>query len=485
MTVVAFKYLQRRFSMSWNLLRHPLFVLTAVALLAAIVALVVAAGQPDSASFTLISNIIVFLASGLMSYLITHSNERQQFSQELAKLAEFSRRRVGILSANLTSLTEEISNIQTLEEIKRLVMYTLLNLGQDARASVKDIEDMVGITLPAPKSEDVTTTPDLVALPEPPASTSAPTPILAPAQDFITYNCTVCGYSNSSPLGSEQGATKHATCTNCHSRLFLHRLADGAYRVVRRDEKRLSTYAISRPLEASTAEATWPRKVHPYFSCPRCQHHISYSDLPDQAVIEKPCFSCLSVVSYDKTRDTARVIREKTPAYIDSIDVDTIECNSCGTIFSPKVFRTVDGRRFICCFNCNQLYFQKQDEKVAIEKKCVTPSCGNTITFKVSEKEPQARQFCFECMNRFSYDRGTDQMKWVEKLKVPKLTFREFAQRGKTCPHCNSPATGRTTRNSRGQRLSICWNCKNVFELVSLSEPVLTIVEELEQAKEG
>jgi uncharacterized protein (DUF885 family) len=96
--------------------------MTIVSIVGAMGAFVASAIFSESGlSTSLLSNVIVFLASGLLSYFITYSNDRHQFLEEMEKLADFSRRRVDLLSESLLSLAEEVRNVPTAEEAKRIV----------------------------------------------------------------------------------------------------------------------------------------------------------------------------------------------------------------------------------------------------------------------------------------------------------------------------------------------------------------------------
>jgi hypothetical protein len=452
---------------SW---RHPLILLAGAAGVFAIISLIVSATRPDYLSITLLSNIIVFIASGLLSYIITQTNERRQFAEELGKLADFSRRRVNILSENLTSLTEEIRGITAVDEIKRLVGYTLGNLEQDARASVRDIEGIGGIVSIAQVDDG----PILQIAPQPEDAPPVEIVSTAPAEQQVFCNCPKCGYSNATFLSTAPGSTRHVTCSNCESRWLVHRLAGGTYRVVNPYQKRLSNFAIApspatarphgfpEPTAEGAATATASSELDS-FVCPRCQGQIPYRPGADR-VIEKPCFSCLAVASYDRELKIARLVQDKRPIYLDRLATETMECHSCHTIFRPRVYSSNSGKQFICCFRCNAIYLEKSQRKQEIELRCPTDGCNNIVSFRVKEGEHQARQFCMECFSRLLYDRETGQATLIEKLTVPSVKRLAFAANGSACPHCGQLASDRYKVNSRGQRISICWSCKNIFE---------------------
>ena len=442
-------------------LRHPLVLITMIALGGAGWALITSGNVGGSnPSDETLSNIIVFLASGLLSYFITYANERRQFLQDMEKLASFSRRRVDLLSESLLSLAEEVANVPTVEEAKRIVVYTLRNLEQDARASVADIEDMGGI----PHQE-----PPTLAVPDSPAQPDSGEPIAT----SIWYNCINCGFSNAATLDAAKGATQHVVCSNCRTRLFLHRLGNGEYRVVDPTRNRLSDYARASPAPPSSGgagpAATAPSPAQTQkesFNCPRCQNTISFSAPPDRRYIEKPCFSCISVVQFDRATSTAREITARHTKYLESIDIKELDCPDCGFHFKPRQITSDSGRRITWCPNCSSIFLSAKDAKIPIVKKCPTPDCDNEITFKMSGTETHSKMFCLECASRVMYKRDDDEAQVIEQLNVIQTTQEDFANAGSVCPHCKHPASGRYKNTSRGRKLSICWNCKDVFEFV-------------------
>lgn len=445
-------------------LRHPLVLITAVAIVGAFTALRLGAQDPKNSSTSLLSNVVVFIASGLLSYFITYANDRRQFLEDLEKLARFSRRRLDLLSENLLSLAQEVSNVPTAEEAKRIVGYTLRNLEQDARASVRDIEAIGGI----PVDESVVTTITV----EPPAASGG-----TAGDVSITYTCPTCGYSNGGTLGVEKGSTRHVQCANCRTRISLHRLEDGNFRVVDQTRSRLSDFANPRVHsdEQIALKARGSRSsVRESFECPRCHRDITFTAPADQRIIERPCFSCLAVAAYDRDRNSTRLISQKRPHYIPSLEVPNLTCEVCDLSFLPRKHESAAGREFVCCFGCNTVYLANSERKETIEKECPTSDCGNMVMFRMSEGEEQARQFCLDCTSRLLYSRPSDTVQIIEKLSVPQIDYLEFVRGGRACPHCGRTASSKFKVNRHGQRLSICWECKDIFEFVSGGEATTT-----------
>lgn len=471
MTVVPRK---KMFDYDWG---HPLTWIAAIAFLSAIFAIIVFSYDPNSTSIALLSSILTLIASSLISHLVTYSQERKQFSVHLAKFSAFAKRRVDILCTDLNLLSIEITETEDLKEAKRIVLYALKNLEQDAKASVQDIDDMRKID----EDDDLQTT--RLLIPPSTLDSKAPDISIQPAiEEKVIYTCTACGYSNTASLKIAQGSTRHVECANCRTRQILHRLARGLIRVVSTraldgtSNKRASSVEVFSPEQPSNTtenpESVEGQQIQDSFLCPRCQHRIRFTAYSDQRTIERPCFSCLSIIAYDRRDRAARIIRDKKPHYFDAID-DTVEftCTNCQKQFFPRLMKTEDGKQLFCCFSCNSIYLPSMYRKKVIEKTCPTLSCGNTIGFKIDDANARSHQFCFECMSRLEYDRATDEVSIVEKLYVPKITDGGFKDNGTTCLHCHHLTSGRYTRNSRGQRLSICWSCKNVFEFID-SEPV-------------
>jgi hypothetical protein len=286
-------------------------------------------------------------------------------------------------------------------------------------------------------------------------------------------------------LATSPGSTQHVECANCRTRLILHRLAKGTYRVVNPAKpRRKFSPNKALPVETSRSEPASPEssfhipgeaplgqrggsRIHESFLCPRCKHRIGFTASPDQRVVEKPCFSCLSVVSYDRRDGIATDIVEKKPIYLASLDsTRQMKCVTCHKEFVPRILKAEDGKELICCFSCNTIYLPNIYKKTSIEKECPSSGCANTVTFKIHEKDGETKQFCLECMSRLLYNRATDHVSVLEKLTVPQIAYEDFDSGGRLCPHCHNSASGRHVMNSRKQKLSICWNCKNVFELV-------------------
>jgi DNA-directed RNA polymerase subunit RPC12/RpoP len=469
--------------------RHPLVWIALISFGGAVVGLIASAFQPTVA-ITFLSSLLTLIASSLISHLITYSSERRQFSRHLAKFSAFAKRRVNILCTDLNLLSIEIEVTPDLKEAKRIVQYALKNLEQDARASVRDIEEMRRID-EDDKDEE------LVLLSQPPIPASnqiaveVPSPIpeadtsdegetqSTQADGKVSYKCPNCGYSNTANLPPARGSTAHTTCVNCRARVLLHRLAAGAIRVVdpakkgakpavskQRSLMQLFSPGPKPSVVAPVPTASMAPQVQDSFVCPRCQYHVRFSAPSDQRIVEKPCFSCLSVISFDRHDRVGALVSSKRPVYVDSIDAGSMTCLTCQKDFYPRIFKTPDGKRFVCCFSCNTIYLPTEYRKTAIERTCPTDGCNNAVTFKLAENDEETRQFCLNCMSRLLYRRTTDDVSVIEKLDVPQLTFEAFHAGGGVCPHCNSLASGKYTRNSRGQKLSICWNCKKVFELI-------------------
>lgn len=462
--------------------RHPLATFAAGG---AALAILVSTVHPDAAAFAFVSNIFTLVASSLISHLITYSNERKQFSKHLTKFADVAKRRVDMLCTDLNRLSIEISETPDLKESKRVVQYALKNLEQAAKASVHDIDEIRRIEeddeVP-PRSDQLVAPPTstdrqsepiepTVGVPlGPPSNNDAP-PALAQTEEKVIYTCPNCGYSNTGLLGFTQGLTKHVNCANCRTRLLLHRVARGGYKLIDPNRRALvnsentkSSRHQANNLQAIGAGAA-ESSVEGNFACPRCQHRIAFRASADQRIIERPCFSCLEVVSFDRRDNVAKLLGDRERRYIDSIDIETMECLNCHKEFLPHLFKTTDGKPFIYCFACNTVYLQRSLLKVPTKKSCPTTGCENVVTFKLGGAESTARQFCFECMSRLLYNKETDEVTVLESLDLPKLALDEFYSNGQACPHCQQPTSGRTTTNSRGQRLCICWTCKGAFEL--------------------
>jgi hypothetical protein len=478
---------QRMFDYDW---RHPLVWVSAISFAGAILGLVASAFQP-SVAITFFSSLLTLIASSMISHLITYSSERRQFARHLAKFSAFAKRRVNILCTDLNLLSAEIEHTPDLEDAKRIVQYALKNLEQDARASVRDIEEMRRIdeddkdeeqallisTVPPSGTQIGVQTTSLITE----KSISRHGEIQSTQHDGqVSYTCPNCSYSNAASLAPDRGSTTHTTCANCRTRVFLHRLAAGAIRVVdpankgaksavskQRFGMQLSPQGVNASLAPAAGSAS--TQIHDSFRCPRCQYLIRFGASSDERTVEKPCFSCLSVVSFDRRTRVTTLVIGKRPIYVNSIDMDRMTCVTCQKDFYPRIFKTPEGKKFVCCFACNTIYLPSEYIKTAIEKTCPTEGCGSLVIFKLGQTDSEGRQFCFNCMKRLLYRRDTDDVVVAEELVVPRVTFRDFRASGGHCPHCNSLASGRFTSNSRGQKLSICWHCKNVFELVENS----------------
>ncbi len=401
---------------------------------------------------------------------MTYNHERQQFAQDRAKLSDFAGRRVEILSANLNSLTAEIEQIETIAETKRIVQYTLRNLAKDAELSVRDIEDMGRVeetSAAEPAGPQLLPIPDDAPPREGLGSISPSQELAQSSEEAITFNCARCGVSNSTTMSLSAGATKHAVCTSCEARVIVHRMAAGKYRVVDPSRGRLSNVAAaSRPVTYNlpiTVEE--PAETHGSYACPRCQNRITYLVRQNQRTVERPCFSCFAVSEYDRVLRTAKLMHERKPVYLETLHAEEMDCVNCGRVFSPKIYHNEEGREVACCFSCNTIYRPKSELKRVVEKPCATENCSGTVAFKVSDTDVESRQFCFECLTRQLLRIEEDTVSVIEVLSVPRISLVEFAADGNKCPHCREITSGRYKMNTKGQRLSICWHCKNIFEI--------------------
>lgn len=434
---------------------HPLTWIAGISFLATLISFGLLIWQPGSTSLAFLSSILTLIASSLISHLVTYSNERRQFSRHLAKFAAFAKRRVDILCTDLNLLSLEIADTADLTGAKRTVLYALKNLEQDAKASVQDIDDMRKI------DEEETG--------------QAFEPATSSTEEKVAYSCLSCGYSNTAQLRTGLGVTKHVECANCRARMLLHRInTKGAIRVVKPATKTLELQAAvaakSPTRSAQSAVLANESRTQDSFLCPRCQHRIRFSATADQEEIEKPCFSCLSVVKYNRRTRHATVLTERKPTYVETLnDGSDTTCSTCNKDFVSRIFRTEDGKQLVCCFACNTIYLPVVYKKKIIEKTCPTEGCGNTISFKADDNMSESKQFCFECMNRLVYRCSTDEVEVFEKLNVLQVSYADFDANGRLCPHCNRPSSGRFSMNSKHQKISICWGCKNVFELLGSS----------------
>lgn len=434
------------------IISRPVIIIGVLSIIGAIVALVLASQSPTNVPISLLSSFIVFVASSLISYFITYSNERVRFQKELATLAAFARRRVDLLRQNLLSLSSEIQNIESAELSKRMVAYTLANLEQDAHASVREIEELGGIAeeykeyvrLPIEEAKSI----DSVSMTVDRSSSAED--VSSNESIAITYSCINCGMSNASSLNITVGSTRHVECGTCSTRLTLHRIRGGGFKVVNPLAKRLSNFADTERAQA--------------FTCPRCQNRVTYQAKIGQITVERPCFSCLSVVSYDIEKGFAKVNSLRQPKAIGNIEQSPFSCDNCGSNFEPRVVSTNEGKRFICCFNCNAIYTEKKDSPSNTIAVCSNVTCGSEVVFKVKPSEPIALQICFECKSRLSYNKSTGAVETLERLDVPEVSQIEFRTSGRHCPHCDATCSDGWRQNSKGERLSMCWSCKNVFK---------------------
>lgn len=416
----------------------PLNPIVWFAFLGAVATLVIAAVNSENLIFAILSNVITLIASSLFAYKLTHDSERRKFLAEKNRLGTSSVRRVNTLSDELLSLSEEIQNIDDYEELQRIVTFTLRNLEQNARLSVRDIEDIAEIE------------PKVVDNEAKDGATGE-----ASNRAIAQFACTSCGYVNSANLAIHPGATKQVSCVSCRNSMNIHRVSDGGVKVVDPLLKRLSNQAIKAP--ASGLE-------NGEFRCPRCANKIGYSAAQSNSTLSRVCFKCTANVIYDVRRDLAIIDDTRHPIYVDLAGLD--ECRNCKSAIPEETRKDGNGHDFRLCTNCQAIYFDSDHEKIAYDVSC-PGGCSSNITFRIPRAEITGMKYCLDCLCRVEYNAELAEAKVIEHLNVPKIEFERFDANGRPCPHCDAPTKGRTTFNASAQRVSICWECHEVFELIS------------------
>ena len=69
-------------------------------------------------------------------------------------------------------------------------------------------------------------------------------------------------------------------------------------------------------------------------------------------------------------------------------------------------------------------------------------------------------------MNRLRYVADKDLVEAVESISPTQIDRVEFLKTGKHCPYCDALSGGGFTMNKKGQKLSVCMDCKGLFEFV-------------------
>ena len=97
-------------------------------------------------------------------------------------------------------------------------------------------------------------------------------------------------------------------------------------------------------------------------------------------------------------------------------------------------------------------------------RNCPNISCGASVSFKVHDGKDFSLKFCYECYSRLKYIYRSDIVEVEEKIVPKSVTKEDISKDGLYCPYCLTEADGASTRNSRGERLAVCWGCKGLFK---------------------
>lgn len=412
------------------------------------------------------SDLLIFISTVLISYLITNNNERARFEKEMQKLANFSRRRVDLTTANIEALSNELPEIDDLQEMHRLVAFTLRNLAADSGASLKEIEEMGYVD--SDDTEDAYQ--PKITLPRRPQSEGSPIQGGDGPSAQATFNCVNCGSENSTDLKLHPGTTKVVECENCGNALNVHRLGNGGTKVVNRWANRSSGVVRSyqrRPNQLFRRPAQ-PVHFEPNIvdaHCPRCGNAISFPGNLNKVVEDRFCFHCQANVTHDQSTGEVSTGKPYDEKHLQDMPSGRFHCE-CGLEFSPSFRTTDEGEKFFCCLSCHSIYKSAAYEKEIVQRECISDGCSNTLKFKVDPATNTGKQICYECKSRLEYDSSDDSMRVIEVLDIPKLRRSEFLAGGSICPKCNDTAGSQTLQNSSGEKFHMHWGCKYPFQLL-------------------
>ncbi len=412
------------------------------------------------------SDLLIFISTVLISYLITNNNERARFEKEMQKLANFSRRRVDLTTANIEALSNELPEIDDLKEMHRLVAFTLRNLAADSGASLKEIEEMGYVD--SDDSEEAYK--PKIIIPRKPSTEEQVDLVSEGPSGSVTFSCASCGSENSTDLKLHPGTTKVVECKNCGNALNVHRLGNGETKVVNRWANRSSGVVRSYHNVPKTMYRRVAQQVHfdptpVNANCPRCGNSVHFPGNPNKVIEDRFCFGCQANVTHDQASGEVGLGKPYEVKLLENLSVGRFHCD-CGLEFSPTIRKTDEDEEFFCCLSCHSIYKSDAKAKQIVQRKCASDGCENDLTFKVDPTTKSGKQVCYECKSRLEYDENEDSVRVIEVLDIPKLQRSEYLAGGSICPKCEEPAGSQTLQNAAGEKFHMHWACKYPFQLL-------------------
>ncbi|WP_299625504.1 hypothetical protein [Pelagibius sp.] len=442
-----------------------IWLLASVASIGAITSIILSYTGKFTGVSGLFSDLLIFIATVLVSYLITNNNERARFEKEMQRLANFSGRRVDLTTANIEALSNELPEIEDLREMHRLVAFTLKNLAADSGTSLKEIEEMGYV-----KSDE----PTEMARPQinVPRRNEA---LLEQANKSsgidteVSFNCMSCGIVNSTNLREAPGTTKAVECKNCGTDLNVHRLGDGSTKVVNRWSNRSS--GVGRSMNVGSrigARELLSHKVTPRSieaNCPRCGHVVDFRGKYGRVVDDRFCEGCRANVLHNQETGEIFLGPRYEEKLLNRMPDGRFHCD-CGREFLPAFKETDVGSVYFVCFSCHTIYDGEDAAKTVVRRPCPTENCETSLTFKIDQERGEGKQICYDCKKRVQYDREEDCVSVIEELTIPIVQRTEWLDSGSLCPKCGNPAGQTTLTNGLGERFHMHWDCKYPFQII-------------------
>lgn len=442
-----------------------IWLLAFVASIGAVASIILSYNGQFTGIAGLFSDLLIFIATVLVSYLITNNNERARFEKEMQRLANFSRRRVDLTTANIEALSNELPEIDDLREMHRLVAFTLRNLAADSGASLKEIEEMGYVET----EEAPATARPQIAIPRRNESLVDQAAKSSSVETEVSFNCTSCGIADTTSLREAPGTTKAVECKNCGVYLNVHRLGDGNTKVVSQWSNRSSgvgrsTSVISdhRARDVRTVKVI-PRSIDA--SCPRCGNIVDFRGKYSRVVDDRFCECCRANVLHNQETGEVFLGPPYEEKFLSHLPDGRFHCD-CGQEFLPDFKESDNGNAYFVCFSCHTIYGSRDAAKAVVRRPCPTEDCENSLTFKVDAESGEGKQICYNCKKRVQYDRQEDRVSIVEELTIPTVQRSEWLDGGSLCPHCGKPAGQTTLTNGQGEKFHMHWDCKYPFQII-------------------
>jgi len=254
--------------------------------------------------------------------------------EELRKLGDATGRRIFLQSAQLGELAAEVIAQEPGENQSAMHDETLASelnrLASHAELSFEEVQRMCGLDISIPELADE----------------ARYRVIDDTVQEKVA--CPLCSKEKVILLAGFPGASKHATCFNCHHQFIAHRMPDGSIKLRYQDQ----------------AVVDCPN--------PECGNKIRITLGPrDWGKAIRNCFECFARITYDMETEKVEHWTQEQPLTISESAIENMqaECPYCSWRVTFRESRNSKGQWVQYCPHCTKL--------ILVEDNCVAHRGGS------------------------------------------------------------------------------------------------------------